>query len=177
MRSLRIFPLAAFLLPLLLALPAQAQQAANSPLPAIPQLMKEVHEHQKQLDKVRENYTFSVSQEVQEIDAKGQISKTETAEFEEFFVNGHELGRKVKKNGQPLAGNDLEKETERVTKLVEKAEKTPPDKPLGGQVITVSRLLEIMDVHNERREIYRGRPTIVFDFVGRKDAKTHGLAE
>ena len=24
---------------------------------------------------------------------------------------------------------------------------------------------------------YRGRPTIVFDFIGRKDAKTHGMAE
>lgn len=34
-----------------------------------------------------------------------------------------------------------------------------------------------MDVLNERREIYRGRPAIVFDFVGRKDARTHGLAE
>ena len=34
-----------------------------------------------------------------------------------------------------------------------------------------------MDVRNERRELYRGDPTIVFDFVGRKDAKTHGLAE
>jgi hypothetical protein len=53
----------------------------------------------------------------------------------------------------------------------------PPDQPLEGHVITVSRLLEIMDVLNERREIYRGRPAIVFDFVGRKDAKTHGLAE
>jgi len=34
-----------------------------------------------------------------------------------------------------------------------------------------------MDVRNERRESYRGRPAIVFDFVGRKDAQTHGLAE
>ena len=34
-----------------------------------------------------------------------------------------------------------------------------------------------MDVRNPRRETYRGRPTIVFDFVGRKDAKTHGLVE
>ena len=64
-----------------------------------------------------------------------------------------------------------------MTKLVEKAEKTPPDQPLEGQVISISRVLEIMDVRNPRREIYRGRPTIVFDFVGRKDAKTHGMAE
>jgi len=41
----------------------------------------------------------------------------------------------------------------------------------------VSRLLDIMDVSNPRREPYRGRPTILFDFVGRKNAKTHGLAE
>jgi len=29
----------------------------NPPLPEIPQLMHEVQEHQKQLEKVRENYT------------------------------------------------------------------------------------------------------------------------
>jgi hypothetical protein len=171
MHDLRIFLIATILLP------AQAQQAANPPLPEIHQLMREVHEHQKQLDKVRENYTFSVSQEIQEIDSRGQVTKTETEETEEFFVNGHELGRRVKKNGQPLTGHDLEKETERVTKLVEKAEKTPPDQPLEGHAITVSRLLEIMDVRNERRESYRGRPAIVFDFVGRKDAQTHGMLE
>jgi len=38
-------------------------------------------------------------------------------------------------------------------------------------------VLEIMDVSNERRELYRNDPTIVFEFVGRKDAKTHGMAE
>jgi hypothetical protein len=179
MHSRHIFPLAVCLLPLWPALLAQAQQAASSPLPAIPQLMKEVHEHQKQLDKVQENYTFSASQVIQEIDGKGQVSKTETAESEEFFVNGHQLGRTVKKNGQPLTGHDLEKETARVAKWVEKAEKTPPDRPLEDDLgeITVSRMLEIMDVRNERREIYRGRPAIVFDFVGRKDARTHGLVE
>ena len=64
-----------------------------------------------------------------------------------------------------------------MTKMVEKAEQTPPGQPLEGPSISVSRLLEIMDVRNERRAMFRGRPTIVFDFVGRKDAKTHGLAE
>jgi hypothetical protein len=92
-------------------------------------------------------------------------------------VNGHLIERAVKKNGKPLAGHDADKETERVTKLVEKAEKTPPDQPLEGQTISVSRLLDIMDVRNPRREAYKGRPTIVFDFIGRKNAKTHGLAE
>jgi outer membrane lipoprotein-sorting protein len=179
MHLFRIFLLAAILLPSLPSFSAQAQQAANPPLPEIHQLMKEVHEHQKQLDKVRENYTYSVSLAVQEIDSKGQVSKTETHEAEVFFVNGHEISRVVKKEGKPLAGSDLDKETERVTKLVEKAEKTPPDQPLEGHAIniSISHLLDIMDVLHERRENYRGRPAIVFDFVGRKDAQTHGLAE
>ena len=177
MHSLRILLLEAILLPLPPMIPAQAQQAANPPLPDIRQLMQEVQKHQAELNKVRENYTFSVSREVQEIDAKGQVSKTETEEAEVFFVNGHEIWQLVKKEGKPLTDEEQKKETERVTKLLKKAEKMPPDQPLEGHVITVSRLLEIMDVLNERREIYRGRPAIVFDFVGRKDAKTHGLAE
>ncbi len=61
-----------------------------------------------------------------------------------------------------------------MTRLVEKAQKTPSDQSLNGQSVSVSRVLEIMDVYNPRRENYRGRQTIVFDFNGRKDAKTHG---
>ena len=155
----------------------QAQQGAQPPLPEIRQLMREVVEHQKQLDQIRENYTYTSYQVVQDVDADGQVKKTESSEYNDFFVNGHVIERKVKENDKPLDEHDQQKETERVTKLVEKAEKTPRDKPLEGPTISVSRLLDIMDVRNERRELYRGDPTIVFDFVGRKDAKTHGMAE
>ena len=161
----------------LLAPPAAAPQATNLPLPDIRQLMREVQDHQRQLDKLRESYTYSSLQTIQDIDSNGQVKKTETEEHEDFFVNSHVIERTVKKNGQPLSDHDQQKETERVTKLVEKAEKTPRDQPLEGPSITVSRLLEIMDVRHPRRENYHGRAAIVFDFVGRKDAKTHGLVE
>ena len=157
--------------------PQPATPAANPPLPDIRQLMQEVQNHQRQLDKVRESYTYTSMQTTQDIDANGQVKKTETEENEDFFVNSHVIERTVKKDGQPLSDHDQQKETERVTKLVEKAEKTPPGQPLEGPTISVGRVLEIMDVRNERRVNFRGRPAIVFDFVGRKDAKTHGLAE
>ncbi len=156
---------------------APAKADSNAPLPDIRQLVREVQDHQKQLEKIREAYTYSSIQTTQDIDSNGRVTKTESVEGEDFFVNGHVIERKVKKNGQPLDEHDQQKETERVTKLVEKAEKTPPGERLEGQSISVSRVLEIMDVSNPRRENYRGRPTIVFEFVGRKDAKTHGLAE
>ncbi len=156
---------------------AGSQQPAQAPLPDIRQLMREVQEHQKQLDQIRENYTYTSYQEVQDIDANGQVKKTESSEYEDFFVNGHVIERKVKANDKPLDEHEQQKETERVTKLVEKAEKTPRGQSIEGPSISISRVLEIMDVSNERRELYRNDPTIVFDFVGRKDVKTHGLAE
>lgn len=156
---------------------AVGQNGQERPIPEPRQLMKEVLEHQKNLEKVRENYTYTSLQTVQDVDSNGRVTKTETREGEDFFVNGHIIERTTKRNGKPLSGRDLDKETDRVTKLVEKAQKTPSGQPIQGQSISVSRVLEIMDVRNPRREMYRGRQTIVFDFMGRKDAKTHGLVE
>ena len=160
-----------------LAAQSPAEKPADQPLPDIHRLMMEVEAHQKQLDKVRENYTYTSQQTTQDLDSNGQVKKTETTENEDFFVNSHVIERMVKKDGNPLNAHEEQKETERVTKLVEKAQKTAPDQPLEGPSISITRVLEIMDVRNPRREIYRGRRTIVFDFAGRKDAKTHGLAE
>ena len=137
---------------------ARGQQPAQAPLPDIRELMREVQEHQKQLDQIRENYTYSSYQVVQDIDGNGQVKKTESTEYEDFFVNGHVIERKVKSNDKPLDAHEQEKETERVTKLVEKAEKTPRDKSLEGPTISISRVLEIMDVRNERRESSSRRP-------------------
>jgi hypothetical protein len=177
MHGSRTHCLAGFLLALLSVSLAVAQQKSNPAMPAIPQLMQEVHEHQKALEKLTENYTFSASQVIQDLDSNGRVTKTETHEIEEFFVNGHQIGRLVKKDGKPLDGHDLQKETERVTKEVEKAEKPEQDQPKGDRQLSLSHVLEFTDVRNPRREIYRGRPTFVFDFVGRKDLKAHGISE
>jgi len=174
---MQVRALASSILLLLACAAAWTQAPQNAPLPDPRQLMRDVVAHQRQVEKIRENYTYSSLQTVQDIDANGKVTKTETNETEAFFVNGHAIERTVKRNGKPLDAHDQQKETEHVTKLVEKAEKTPADKPLEGQAVSISRVLEIMDVSAPRRETFRGRSTMVFDFVGRKDAKTHGMAE
>ena len=171
-----MFPHAAFILSAwVFAILAQRPSAPD--LPDIRQLMKDVQEHQKLVEKAREDDTYTALITTQDIDSNGRVTKTESEEDENFFVNSHLIARMVKKDGKPLDPHEDRKETERVTKLVEKAQVTPPGQPIQGQTISVSRLLEIMDVRNPRREIYHGRATIVFDFIGRKDAKTHGLVE
>ena len=182
MVSLRIAVFTGFIPFLLLTSPAPGQQPTGqarsaAPLPEIRQLMREVQEHQKQLEKVRENYTYTSLHTTQDIDGNGRVKKTEAEEYEEFYVNGHPIGRLVKKDGKPLDDQGQQRETERVTKWVEKAQNAPPDQPSSENSITVSQVLEMMEVRNPRRETFRGRSTIVFDFIGRKDAKTHGLAQ
>jgi hypothetical protein len=156
-----------------------AQVSESAPVPDIRQLMIEVMGHQKQLEKVRENYTYTSSSTTQSIDSNGKVTKTETEDSEVFFINTHRIERTIRKDGKPLDDHDQKKEQEHVDKLVEKAQKTPPGQPLEGPNTTVSvtQLLDIMQVSNPRRETFRGRSTIVFDFAGRHDAKTHGLAE
>lgn len=153
-----------------------AQPARYDP-PDIQLILRRVQDHQRQVEAMRENYTYDCQQTTQYLAASGEVKKTETEQREEFFVNGHLIGRVVKRNGQPLTGDDLDKENRRVMELVEKAQTTPPGQRLEGPSITLSRVLELMDLSNPRREVFHDRPTFVFDFVGRKDAKTHGMME
>ena len=140
-------------------------------------ILKRVQDHQQQVEKLREDYTFQSQETRQSIDGDGKVKSTETAERDQFFVNGHMIGRLVKREGMALSADNQKKEDARVKDLVEKAQVTPPTERLEGPSISISRILELVDLRSPRRENYHGRPTIVFDFVGRKDAKTHGVME
>src|ERR1700733_1800445 len=85
-------------------------EKADTPVPDIRQLMIEVMDHQKQLEKVRENYTYTTSMTTQDLDSSGKVTKTETEETEVFYVNTHRIERTVKKNGKPLDEHDEKKE-------------------------------------------------------------------
>ena len=152
-------------------------RAQEKPLPNLQSLLADAKEHEKATQKLRENSTYSAAFTTETLDEKGRVTKTENEQFDVFFVNGHAIERKVRKDGRPLTPHEDAKETERVTKLIAKAEKTPRDEPLTGSVITLGRLLSLMDVGPARRVISKGRPTILFDFKGNKNAKTHGMEE
>lgn len=152
-------------------------QAALPPLPDVPTLMKQVEEHQHKLDQIRENYTYRQTVVTHELDKNGNIKKNESEENDIFFVNSHEIQRKVKKNGKDLSTDDQKKEQARIEKEVEKASKTPPGQSLDKHEVSVGRMLQIMKVSNPRREQMDNRSVIVFDFVGDPHAKTHGMAE
>jgi hypothetical protein len=152
--------------------------AASEPaaLPDAATLLHEVEAQQKQLDKVRENYTFRAVQTTRQLDSKGNTKKVETEEHEVFFVNGHRVEKLVRKDGKDLTPDQARKEQDRVNKEVLKISKpgyTDPDK---GE-ITVTRLLQIVTFSKPRRIRLNGRDTIAFDFAGDEHAKAHGRDE
>jgi hypothetical protein len=148
------------------------------PIPDIRSLMTEVQAHQRDLDKTRENYTFRERQTITEVDKKGNPGKTEQREMQVFYVNAHQIERLVRKDGQPLSQSDQDKETGRIKKEVERAEKTPPGVLLDDRCqVSVGRLLSIETFSNPRRITMDNRSVLAFDFRGNPDAKTHGVSE
>src|ERR1700761_5352150 len=151
-------------------------QPAPAPLPDAATVLREVEAHQKELDKIRENYTFRSVQTVRQLDSHGTVKKTETEEHEVFFVKGHQVEKLVRKDGKDLTPDQARKEQERVNKEVTKISQQGEDKP-DKDDITVARLLQIVTFSRPRRVSLNGRDTIVFDFAGDEHARTHGRNE
>jgi hypothetical protein len=165
-----------------------AETKANAtvrPLPDIPILMQAVEANQKAAEAIEKNYMYRSAQTLQEFDGHGRVKKTETREYEAFWVNGVPVHRLIKKDGKELNPDELKKENDKIDKAAAKAkerrekatEKGKETDPLGHELITVSRLLELGSFTNARRVQLNGRDTIAVDFAGDPKAKTRSRAE
>jgi hypothetical protein len=146
------------------------------PLPDAATMLREVEAHQKQLDRIREDYTFRSLRTTRELDSRGNTKKTETEEHEVFFVNKHRIQKLVRKDGKDLTPDQAHKEQERVNKEVLKVSQ-PGYKDDNKDEVTVARLLQIVSFSRPRRVRLNDRETIAFDFAGDEHAKTHGRDE
>jgi hypothetical protein len=162
----------------LLACVAPTAAGAGDPaaLPDAATMLREVEAHQKQLDKIREDYTFRSVETTRQLDGSGNTKKVETEEHEVFFVNGERVQKLVRKDGKDLTPEQARKEQDRVNKEVLKISKPGYTNPNKDE-ITVSRLLQIVTFSRPRRVQLNGRDTIAFDFAGDPHAKTHGRGE
>jgi hypothetical protein len=118
-------------------------------------------------------------------DGHGGVKKTETKEYDEFWVEGVPVQRLIKKDGKELSELEKKKEDEEIDKEVAKAKerrakadaKGKETSPRGDDEITVSRLLELGSFTNARRVQMNGRDTIAVDFAGDPKAKTRNRGE
>lgn len=156
---------------------------SNEPLPDIPALLDAVKKNEDEVDNILEKYTYTETIVRKEIINDGQVREKESEEFELTFYKGNRIRRQIAKNGKPLTPNEEADETKRIEKRLrniekkeaEKARKAekerevaqdtagPPDDE-RGQRISIADVLKASKLVNPRRERFRGRDVIVFDF-------------
>jgi hypothetical protein len=158
---------------------------AERPLPDIAALMQAVEANQKTSETVAKDYLYRSVVTAVTTDGHGGVKKSETNEYDIFWVEGVPVQRMTKKNGKELSAEEQKKESEQIDKEVAKAkerrakadERGKETDPRGDELVTVSRLLELGSFTNARREKLNGRDAIVVDFAGDPKAKTKSKFE
>jgi hypothetical protein len=167
---------------------ATVTDTANSddrPLPDIEGLMHAVETNQRAAETIEKDYLYRSTWTLKELDGHGGVKKTETEEYDVFWLEGVPVHRLMKKNGKELNAEEQKKEGERIDKEIvkvkEKRKKADGQGketgPHGEEEITVSRLLELGSFTNARRVQWNGRDTIAVDFAGDPHAKTKSRFE
>src|SRR5260370_398933 len=159
-------------------------------LPDLKALFKEIDENQKAIDKIKENYAGTRSEEETQFDKTGKITKRELNEFTFFYLSGQEVSTLVKKDSKPLSEEEQKKENEKVQKEIQNIQKRDAKKEAKEEKakeegkekkddddVGIETFLRACQFVNPRRERFRGQDVLVFDFEPNPDFKPHKLAE
>lgn len=176
---------AAALAGLAVSAPAQPAPAAEAaPLPDVAVLLADVLERQNEIEAAREAYTYTKVATDLEEDGRGGVVEKTLRTYEVFSVSGRRFEKLVARGGRPLPPHEARDEEERVAKSVRQHRKKVAERDAsrrrsteGGDDITVSDLLRVCRFVNARREAFRGRQAIVYDFEARPDARARGRVE
>src|SRR5437899_1290216 len=145
-------------------------------LPDLKALFKEIDDNQKAIDKIKENYAGTETEEETEYDGEGKVKKREARESTFFYLDGDEISTLVKKDGKPLSDKEQEKENQQVQKRIQehqkrqakKEAKEEKDKEKGKsddkEDPGIEVFLRACQFVNPRRERFRGQDVLVFDF-------------
>src|SRR6266446_1102938 len=158
-------------------------------LPDLKALFKEIDDNQKAIDKLKENYAGSESEEETEFEGDGKLKKREISEYTFFYLNGDEITTLVKKDGKPLSDAEQKKENEKTQKRIEEHQKREAKKEAKeekakeegknkeGDEPGIEIFLRACQFVNPRRERFRGQDVLVFDFEPNPEFKAHKLVE
>jgi hypothetical protein len=159
-------------------------------LPDLKALFEKIDRNQKALDKIRENYAGTRTEEETEYDGSGKVKKVDTNKFTFFFLNGEEVSTLVEKNGKPLGEQEQKKEDEKTRKELEKLQKQEAKKEAKEEKAKeqgkaekkndepgIEVFLRACNFVNPRRERFRGQDVLVFDFEPNPQFQPHKLEE
>ena len=162
---------------------------AQVQLPDLKALFKEIDDHQKAIDKIKENYAGTRVDDETEYESDGRVKKREVKEYTFFYLYGDEISTLVKKDGKPLSADEQQKENEKTQKEIQEIQKKQSKKDAKEEKEKeegkdgdsddpgIEVFLRVSQFVNPRRERFRGQDVLVFDFEPNPDFKAHKLEE
>jgi hypothetical protein len=158
-------------------------------LPDLKQLFTEIDANQKAIDKIKENYAGTRTEEQTEYDKTGKVTKKELNEYTFFYLDGEEVSTLVKKDAKPLGDDEQKKENEKTQKRIEELQKKDKKKEEKEQKAKdegrdskdddpgIEIFLRVCQFVNPRRERFRGQDVLVFDFEPNPEYKPKNMEE
>lgn len=144
---------------------------SGAPLPYIAKLLGELQANEERVESILDTYSFNQKYIHRELGKDGSLRETGSETFQMSFYKGNRIRRMIEKNGVPLSGKDQADEDKEVAKRVEEIEKQitkqeskggPPDEE--SKRVSIAEVLRASRLLNPRRERFKGREVIVFDF-------------
>lgn len=152
-------------------------RTTGDPLPEIPKLLEEIRANADKIEGILDNYSYTETRIDREPSSTGQLIEKSSEKRLLTFYKGYRINRLVEKNGKPLSASDQTKEDKDVEKQVAEIEKKIAEKeaaqiksgavgqPKGeGRAFGIGEALKGSLLLNPRRERYKNRDVIVFDY-------------
>jgi hypothetical protein len=156
---------------------------SGAPLPDIPVLLRELQANEDKVEEILENYSYTQKSISRAAGKDGVVRETKTETSQLSFYKGNRIRRLIEKNDKPLAADEQADEDKKAQKRVAEIEKEiakkeartvkqttngTPDEEEDKRIST-AELLRASRLINPRRERFRGRDVIVFDFEPNPD--------
>ena len=144
---------------------------SGQPLPDIPALLMELQANEDKVEALLDTYSFTQKIIKRELGKDGVLRETESETNQLSFYKGNRMRRLIEKNGKPLGAKEQADEDKEAGKRVEEIEKriAKQEAKSDSQAdevrrISIAEMLRASTLLNPRRERFRGRDVIVFDF-------------
>jgi hypothetical protein len=151
--------------------PAAGRQTQRSgdgmPLPTVENVVRRIIERAKNAEVRRATTSYAYSQHsvIVKLDEKGHEREHEDRLYEVVPLEGRSYARLVKKNGQPLAGEDLRAEKERERRFIERHTNQRLGASDEDRVPLDAELFNRYSGSISGREIFAGRPALILEFT------------
>lgn len=152
-------------------------KVSGEPLPDIPALLREIQANEDRVEEILDDYSYTQKIIKRELGKDGVLRETESTTLQQSFYKGYRISRVIEKNGKPLSENeqrdadrDAQKRAEEIEKKIAKQEARTVEQSASGtpdeesRRVSIAEVLRASSLVNPRRERFRGRDVIVFDF-------------